>query len=103
MQLPLSLYLLVHLCNAFDIVPHFLHHFGGSQDADTSAQAAEPSIKLGADLNIGVDGKMLFVFWNHGNIFAETVNHHIRQMVGKPYLYLLDFTGEHGEHPQGTL
>ena len=52
LQLPLSLYVLVHLCNSLDIVSHFFHHFGGSQDADTSAQAANPSIKLGADLNI---------------------------------------------------
>ena len=102
-QLPLSLYLLVHLCDTLDIVSHFFNYFGGSQDADTSAQAADPSIELGADLNIRVNGEMLFVFWNHCNILAEAVNHHIRQVVGESYLYLLDFAGKHREHPQGTL
>ena len=91
LQLPLSLYLLVHLCNSLDIVSHFFHHFGGSQDADTSAQAANPSIKLGADLNICVNGKMLIIVREHLNVFAKSVNYHIRQVIGEPDLDLLDF------------
>ena len=61
------------------------------EEGITLAQTADPSIELGANFNVGVNGEMLFVFWNHCNILAEAVNHHICQVVGESYLYLLDF------------
>ena len=102
-QLPLSLYLLVHLCNSLDIVSHFLHHFGGSQDADTLAQAADPSIELRADLNIRVNGEMLFIVIREHHIFTESVNNNIRQVIGETHFHSLFFAVEHIEHPQRSL
>ena len=53
--------------------------------------------------DIGVNGEVLFIVGIHHNVLTETVYHHIRQAVGEPYFYLLDFAGEHSEHPQRTL
>ena len=102
-QLPLSLYVLVHLCDTFDIVSHFFDYFWRGDNTNTLSQTTEPSIELRADLNVGVNGKVLFIVGIHHNVLTETVYHHIRQAVGEPYFYLLDFAGEHSEHSQGTL
>ena len=102
-RLPLSFCVLIHLGNAFYIVPHFFHHFGGSQNADGLAQTANPSEELWADFNVRMNGKMLFIVGNHHNVPPEAVNYHIRQVIGEPDLYLLDFAGKHREHPQRTL
>ena len=60
-QLPLSLYVLVHLCDAFDIVSHFFDYFWRGDNTNTLSQAAEPSIELRACLNDCGEGEVLFV------------------------------------------
>ena len=90
-QLPLSLYLLVHLCDTFDIVSHFFDHFWRGDDTNTLSQTAEPSIELRTCLNDRGEGEMLFVLISQYRILAEAIQNHIRQIVGEPQFDRLFF------------
>ena len=50
-----------------------------------------------------VHGEVLFIVRKHQNILTETINHHIRQMIGEPHFYLFYLAGEHREHTQRPL
>ena len=83
-RLPLSLYLLVHLCDPFDIVPHFLNHFGRGDYTNTLSQTAEPSIELWACLNDRSKGEVLFVLIGQHRIPAEAIQNRILTVFSLP-------------------
>ena len=73
-----SLFSLIHICDFFNKLLHFLHYCVRAEYLHTSSKSHHPRKERRADFDRWRNGEMVFVGGYHHNVLAELVYNHIR-------------------------